>query len=70
MNDRINSLDKRLLSLLIENKYNTTFDLSTKLNVSLPTITRHLNNLTKSGKIRRIGSRKTGFWQVINSDQN
>lgn len=70
INDRINSLDKRLLSSLIENKYNTTFDLSTKLNVSLPTITRHLNNLTKSGKIRRIGSRKTGFWQVINSDQN
>ena len=33
--------------------------------VSLATITRHLKALQLSGEIRRVGSRKTGHWEVL-----
>ena len=65
INDRINNLDEQIKKLIIENKYITIPELSNLTEKSEPTINRHLNNLLKSKVIRRVGSRKTGYWEVL-----
>ena len=65
INDRINDLDEQIKKLIIENKYITISELSDITIKSVPTINRHLNNLLKSKVIRRVGSRKTGYWEVL-----
>ena len=64
-NDRIND---RINDLIIEQlKYRPSFtvpQLAFSLNTSESTIARHLRKLQKSGKIKRVGARKTGYWKV------
>lgn len=65
-NDRLNDrLNIQLISLLKENKYSTTTSLSALTNKSVATINRHLKELIENGSIKRIGSKKNGYWLVI-----
>lgn len=64
-NDKINDLDGQIIDLIIENKYITIPELSKKIMKSEPTIHRHLDNLVKLGIIKRVGSRKTGYWDIL-----
>ena len=64
-NDKINNLDGRIIDLIIENKYVTIPELSKEIMKSEPTIHRHLDNLVKLGIIKRVGSRKTGYWDIL-----
>jgi Fic family protein len=43
----------------------TALELANTLNLSDKTIKRHLSALQKTGKLKRVGGRKTGKWQVI-----
>ena len=65
INDKINKLDKDIISLLKENKYITIPELSKDLGKSEPTIYRHLEQLINNSFLKRIGSRKTGYWELI-----
>lgn len=65
INDRINSIDKEIIDLIAGNKYISGADLSEKLSKSPATIQRHLKLLSEKGLIRRIGSRKAGYWEII-----
>ena len=65
INDKINDLDREITKLITENKYITIPELSEITTKSNPTIHRHLENLLKLGIIRRVGSRKTGYWEII-----
>lgn len=62
--DRLDNLDKEILSLIKKNKYITIPELAEKCGKSEPTIHRHLDYLVKIKKIERIGSRKTGYWDI------
>ena len=64
-NDRIYSIDKEIIDLIAGNKYISGADLSEKLSKSPATIQRHLKLLSEKGLIRRIGSRKAGYWEII-----
>ncbi|HBE99300.1 MAG TPA: hypothetical protein DDW18_04675 [Firmicutes bacterium] len=64
MNDKINDTDKIIVEAIKNDKYVTISDLSAKAKKSLPTIHRHLDNLSKQGLIGRMGSRKAGYWYV------
>ena len=64
INDRINLLDKNIIKLIKEDKYITTEELSLKTGKSIPTIARHLKQLSSNNIIERIGSRKTGYYKV------
>lgn len=64
-NDKINSLDRAILKMLEENAYMTIPDLSEKVQKSEATVHRHLNALVDKRIIERIGSRKTGYWKVV-----
>lgn len=46
-------------------KYITIPDISLAVNKSEPTVYRHISNLVKAGLVRRIGSRKSGYWCVV-----
>lgn len=69
MNDRIkveiSELDEKILYELRNNKYLTTQQLANIIGKSEPTISRHLSSLSEKGLLKRIGSRKNGYWNVL-----
>lgn len=64
INDKINDLDKEIISIIKDNKYSTIPEIAQITNKSEPTIHRHLDTLVKKGIVLRIGSRKNGYWDV------
>ncbi len=62
------SLDNRaseILALIQETPMITIRELSEQLGVSSRSVEKHLNSLKKTGKLKRIGARKEGWWKVI-----
>ena len=68
INDKIKDLDTEILKLLADNCYMTIPELAKSVSKSEPTIYRHLDAIIKAKKIERVGSRKNGYWRVINTD--
>ena len=64
VNEPVNRQEK-MLAILIEKKPITVKKLSERTGISQATIKREITALTKSGKIRRVGSDKSGYWEVI-----
>ena len=64
LNDKINNIDKLIINEIYKNKYITIPELAIKINKSEPTIHRHIDSLVSKGYIRRVGSRKTGYWVI------
>jgi len=62
---KLNRNQERILNEIRNNPNITTIMLVNKLNVSDATVERALAFLMKNGVIRRIGSNKTGYWEVI-----
>lgn len=65
IHERLTSFDENLIRYILENKYITIPDLARKLKKSQATIYRHIEKLTNKNKIRRVGSRKVGYWEII-----
>jgi len=60
------STKEKIVQYIIENKYITRDELASKIGVSTNAIKQHLANLKKENKIKRIGSTKSGHWEIIN----
>lgn len=56
---------ERILSLLRRDPALTHAALAKELNLSLHSVRHHLDTLRNSGKLRRVGSRKTGRWEIV-----
>ena len=54
-----------LLSILRDQPHASYDDLAEYLGVSVATIKRRIQKLKQYGRVRRVGSRKTGHWEVI-----
>lgn len=65
-NDNTNSFDKKVISTLKDNKYLTIPELATILKKSQATIYRSLDKLMKLNIVKRVGARKTGYWDILN----
>lgn len=63
-NGTINKLENEVLNYLRKDNNTTTSELVKKCNVSLRTINRTLSSLKEKELITRIGSNKTGYWNV------
>lgn len=63
-NDTVNLNTKKILNLIKTNPKITIDDLSQKLKKSRRTITRLIKKLQEDGIISRVGSDKTGHWEV------
>lgn len=55
----------KILDLIKENQFVSAHEISKKLGISLRTVEKHLSNLKKKGKLRRIGPAKGGYWEII-----
>jgi len=54
-----------ILERLREDSNLTIPELSEKLGISTRAVEKHMNSLKKAGKLKRIGSRKKGWWKLI-----
>ena len=67
VNDLVNDPVKRnILQQLKQNPNANYAELANKTGYSTATIKRHIQELKKMGIIERIGSAKTGYWNIIN----
>ena len=64
---KLNARRLRILSEMRDNPNITTAELELILNISETAIENNINYLRKNGYIERIGSNKTGYWNVIES---
>ena len=64
INDHISDLEQAVLSCLRDDPEMTNAELIVKTGKSQRTITRVLASLKGKGLINRIGSNKTGYWNV------
>lgn len=62
---KISETDQNIVDLLKDDKYLNISELSKQIGKSQPTIHRHLDYLCDLNYIKRIGSRKTGYWEVL-----
>ncbi len=64
INDHISTLEQTMLTLLRDNPRLTYADLIMGTGKSQRTLSRMLDALKMKGLITRVGSNKTGYWQV------
>ena len=64
---QLNSTEKKIVGLIIENENYTAEQLAVVLNVTVRTVERNMSNLQKKGVIQRIGAKKVGKWIVVQS---
>jgi predicted HTH transcriptional regulator len=65
VSDPVNERMNKVLQMLGQNKYSTREQLADASNVSVETIKRDLRKLREQGRLKRIGSDKTGYWEVL-----
>ena len=58
-------LDARILRILKTRPDATMAELAKELKKSTPTMYRHVGALVQEGRLKRVGSRKTGRWEVL-----
>ena len=56
---------EKIVALLKENPKFTREGLSKEIGISANTIKQHLANLQKDSKLKRVGGRKDGYWEVL-----
>jgi len=59
------TVNDTVFSLIKQNKNTTATEISERINLSLSTVKRKIKDLKKQGIIERIGSDKTGYWNII-----
>ena len=69
INDKINKLDQAILSEIRKNKYVTITELADKTGRAQPTIYRHIERLVNMNVVKRMGSRKSGYWEIIDDNK-
>ncbi len=65
LNDSLNNIERNILSLIEQNKTITIDLLVLETGKSKRTISRYLKKLKEENVIRRIGSDKNGYWEVL-----
>ena len=65
VSDKINKTQAKMIEMIRDNPNIIISQFSTKLGLSEPAIKKNLKQLKESRNIQRIGSNKTGYWEVI-----
>ena len=65
LKDTLNSNETNLIEIIRENPKITTERLSQSLEVSIITVKRYLKKLQDNRTIMRVGSKKSGYWEII-----
>ena len=64
INVGINSTQKKILDLIIQDRNITQEQIAKELKKSVRTIERNINRLKEKNIITRVGANKTGYWDV------
>ena len=64
VNDTVNQKQQQLLNLISEQPRATYDEYAVQLHLSRATIARNIKSLVVKGLIKRIGSDKSGFWEI------
>ncbi len=67
LNDTLNNRHKILLKMIKDNKYVKQEEMAEKCTISIETIKRDIKKMQKNKLIQRIGSKKSGYWKIINN---
>ncbi|MGM0609000.1 MAG: RNA-binding domain-containing protein [Candidatus Muiribacteriota bacterium] len=68
LSEPINSLQVQIFECIKRDPYISYEDLANELDKGRSTIMRHIQKLKDKGTLIRIGSKKTGYWEVIEKD--
>ena len=63
--DNMTNIQIKIINLMKEDKYVTQDELAEKICVSRSTIARQIKLLIEENKIKRSGSKKNGYWEII-----
>ena len=66
---KADTVNDTVFSLIKDNPHITANDIAEKLGISIATVKRRIKALKDSGAIRRIGSDKTGYWQITKDER-
>ena len=69
-NEPLNEPLKSILEVIRKNPYFSKEVIATETGKSRATITRALSKLQNDGIIKRVGSDKTGHWEIISQDED
>ena len=58
------SLSDRIIQLIVEEPHITQKEAGERLGISFDTAREYFARLKKSGRLKRVGGRRTGYWQV------
>ncbi|MDR1321668.1 MAG: putative DNA binding domain-containing protein [Gracilibacteraceae bacterium] len=65
INDTLNGAEKRITELMSNNRNITMKEMAEILECSRTTVSRIISEMKKSGKLKRAGSNKSGYWDII-----
>jgi ATP-dependent DNA helicase RecG len=65
LGDRLGDTQQKIINAIKEDKYITIVKLSKTLNLSTTTIEKHLSKLKENKIISRVGTSKTGHWEIL-----
>jgi ATP-dependent DNA helicase RecG len=68
LNDPLNETQKSIIALLKKNNAATYDTLAVAVGVSAATIKRSLKNLQEMGVVKRVGSKKSGRWEIVETE--
>lgn len=70
-NEPINEPIKKVLAVISENPSLSKEKIAERIGMSRATVTRILTKLMENGEIRRVGSNKSGYWEILpNKEQH
>lgn len=61
----LNDMQNKIIELIVNDKYITQNNIAEKLNVNVRTIKRNFKVLIENNIIKRIGSDKNGYWEIL-----
>jgi ATP-dependent DNA helicase RecG len=64
----LNEIQAYILELISGNPHISYDELAERLSRERSTVMRNIGKLKELGALRRVGSKKTGHWQVVNPD--
>ena len=62
---KLNKTQKKILSLLYENKNATYDEIAKQLDIERTTVWRNIDAMKKKAVLRRVGEDKNGYWEVL-----
>ena len=67
--DTNDTIEESVLRIIRDDPGVTQKDIGRKLDISIATVKRLMNNLQKSGKLQRKGSSRKGSWLIIDQKE-